>query len=167
MKVQRRKGTALSPGGQNRVRSPARTYSLDTFDIHHFDARHTPQLPRQFGSRDEAQAAIDRFADGETCPCWYDPADPGIAVLVRGYQWWIWPALLVPASFVAIGVGGLVYTALYWGKSAERRAAAARKRAAPPNCSTCRRPPIPSSLTSPIAARSPAAPARGWPIACR
>ena len=64
------------------------------------------------------------FTDGQTYSCWYDPADPSIAVLVRGYQWWIWPALLIPASFVVIGIGGLVYTALHWGKSAERRAAA-------------------------------------------
>jgi hypothetical protein len=106
----------------------ARTYLLFTFDIHHFDARRTVLSSRdEIASRDEAQAAIDPFADGGTCPCWYDPADPGIAVVVRSYQWWIWPALLVPASFVAIGAGGLVYTALYWGKSAERRAAAARK----------------------------------------
>ncbi len=98
-----------------------KTYSLYTFDIHYFDARHLRV------SRDEAQAAIDRFADGETCPCWYDPADPSVAVVVRGYQWWIWPAMLVPASFIAIGLSGLVYTALNWGKSAERRAAAARR----------------------------------------
>lgn len=47
-------------------------------------------------------------------------------MLVRGYQWWIWAVLLVPASFVIIGAGGLVYTALHWGKSAERRAATVR-----------------------------------------
>ena len=33
---------------------------------------------------------------------------------------------MIPASFVVIGIGGLVYTALHWGKSAERRAAAVR-----------------------------------------
>ena len=52
-------------------------------------------------------------------------------MLVRGYQWWIWPALLIPVSFVVIGIGGLVYTALHWGKSAERRAAAVRSVPAP------------------------------------
>jgi hypothetical protein len=89
------------------------TYSPYVYDIHH--------LTRS--TREEAQAAIERFAEQQACPCWYDPVDPNSAVLVRGYQWWIWPALLIPASFVVIGAGGLVYTALHWGKSAERRAA--------------------------------------------
>jgi hypothetical protein len=93
------------------------TYSPYTFDIHH----------TLFAKQEEAKAAIDRFADGASGTCWYDPDDPGTAVLVRGYQWWIWPALLIPLSFIAIGVGGLIYTALNWGKSAERRSAAARK----------------------------------------
>ncbi len=92
------------------------TYSPYTYDIHH-STRNT---------RDDAQAAIDVFTEGKSYPCWYDPADPNIAVLVRGYQWWIWPALLIPASFVVIGIGGLVYSALHWGRSAERRAAAVR-----------------------------------------
>ena len=92
------------------------TYSRWIYDIHH----------RPLSNRTEAQTAIDGFAPGETSRCWYDPRDPGVAVLVRGYQWWIWPALLVPASFVMTGIGGLVYSAVRLGKSAERRAAAAR-----------------------------------------
>lgn len=93
------------------------TYSPDyTFDIHRTTR----------STQEEAQAAISGFAVGQDCPCWYDPAEPNVAVLVRGYQWWIWPAMLIPASFVVIGLGGLVYTALHWGKSAERRAAAVR-----------------------------------------
>jgi hypothetical protein len=97
------------------------THSQSTFDIHH-TARST---------REEAQADVDRFSDftedkKNTYPCWYDPDDPDTVVLVRGYQWWIWPALLIPGSFVVIGIGGLVYAALHWGKSAERRAAAVR-----------------------------------------
>jgi hypothetical protein len=97
------------------------TYSQWTYDIHR-TTRNTLE---------EAQAAIDAFAVGKSYPCWYDPADPKTVVLVRGYQWWIWPALLIPASFVVIGIGGLVYTALHWGRSAERRAAAVRSVPAP------------------------------------
>jgi len=97
------------------------TISSVVYDIHH-STRST---------RDEAQAAIDRFVEQQSYPCWCDPADPNIAVLVRGYQSWIWPALLIPASFVVIGIGGLVYTALHWGASAERRAAAVRSVPAP------------------------------------
>ena len=103
-----------------------RTNVLYTLDIHHFDAR-----PALLSSREEAKAAMDRFADGATVPCWYDPANPEVAVVVRGYHWWVWLALLIPVSFVAIGLGGLGYSALYWGKSVERRAAAVRKLPAP------------------------------------
>ena len=97
------------------------TYSPYVFDIHHM-TRNT---------RDEAQAAIDRFIERQDYPCWYDPSDPNVAVLVRGYHWWIWPAMIIPVSFVVIGIGGLVYTALHWGTSAERRAAAVRSVPAP------------------------------------
>ena len=111
------KGTLYRPEIKIEYEVQGVTYSRYAFDIHH------TALPRQ----EEAEAAISRFADRATCPCWYDPSDPGVVVVVRGYQWWIWPALLVPVSFVAIGIAGLVYAALIWGKSAERRAAATRK----------------------------------------
>jgi len=82
----------------------------------------------------EAQAICDSFdlydaAKDNRYPCWYDPADPYVAVLVRGYGWWIWLVLTVPVSFVAIGAGGLIYAMLRWGKSAERRAALMRRAA--------------------------------------
>lgn len=93
------------------------TYRLVTYDIHR----------RRSSDRDEALAALDQFTKGQKYPCWYDPADPGMAVLVRGYQWWIWLAFLVPISFIAIGVGGLIYTILQWGRSAEFRAAMVRR----------------------------------------
>jgi hypothetical protein len=56
-------------------------------------------------------------------PCWYDPMNPGVAVLMRDYRWWVWLVFTVPLSFMVIGAGGLIYTLLHWGKSAERRAA--------------------------------------------
>ena len=108
------KGVLFQPKVEIEYEVKGRTYgSVWTYDIHH----------TSLSTQKEADAAIGRFSKSEACPCWYDPADPNIAVLVRGYQWWIWPALLIPASFVVIGAGGLVYTALHWGKSAERRAA--------------------------------------------
>lgn len=75
-------------------------------------------------SSDESrvQAALDLFVTGEHYPCWYDPADPSVAVLVRGYTWSsIW-LLALPASFVAVGGAGLAYTLIPTGKSTERRA---------------------------------------------
>ena len=42
--------------------------------------------------RENAQAILDRFAlydpaKDNRYPCWYDPANPGVCVLVRGYRW--------------------------------------------------------------------------------
>lgn len=64
----------------------------------------------------------DRAADS-LYPCWYDPMNPGMAVLLQGYRWWIWLVFTVPVSFVVIGAGGLIYALLHWGKSLEHRAA--------------------------------------------
>lgn len=80
--------------------------------------------------REEAQAAIDQFVKDQSASCWYDPANPGRAVLVRGYQWWLWLVFILPVSFVVIGAGGLVYAIVHWGKSAECQAARAKQTAA-------------------------------------
>jgi hypothetical protein len=79
-----------------------------------------------------AQAILDHFtvhdgANNKRYPCWFDPAKPDAAVLVRGYGWWIWLVFTIPTSFVAIGAGGLIYTLLHWGKSAEHRAAISQR----------------------------------------
>jgi hypothetical protein len=81
-----------------------------------------------FARREDAQAVLDQFAlydkaKDNLYPCWYNPAVPGEAVLVRGYRSWIWLVFPVPIAFVLIGAGGLIYAFLHWGKSAERRAA--------------------------------------------
>ncbi len=73
--------------------------------------------------RASRQALIDQFERGQTCPCWYDPQDPDTVVVVRGYSGWLWSLLVVPAAFVVIGGGGLVYTLLQWGKTPEHLAA--------------------------------------------
>ena len=49
-----------------------------------------------------------------------------VAVLVRGYRWWLWLTFIVPISFILIGGGGFLYRAMRWGKSDEHRAATAR-----------------------------------------
>ncbi len=103
------------------------TYRDWRYDIWHYDTR------RGYSSgRENSQAILDRFAvydaaSGNRCPCWYDPMNPSVVVLVRGYRWWVWPLFTVPASFIIIGAGGLVYTLLRWGKSAERRSAVGRR----------------------------------------
>ncbi len=77
---------------------------------------------------DEAfcQQAIEQFDVGKQYPCWYDPHEPEHAVLIRGHNWFAWLPLVLPASFLAIGAGGLVYTLLNWNKSTERRTVWAR-----------------------------------------
>jgi hypothetical protein len=45
----------------------------------------------------------------------------------REFIWWTWLVLIIPVSFVIIGGGGVLYSVLHWGKSAERRAAMARR----------------------------------------
>lgn len=68
------------------------------------------------------QALIDRFELGKTYPCWYDPRNPDTVVVSRGYSGWLWSLLILPATFIVIGGGGLIYAVLQWGKSAERLA---------------------------------------------
>jgi hypothetical protein len=74
-------------------------------------------------NKDDAQALLDRVEVGREYFCWYDPLNPERAVLVRGYSWWFWLLLLVPAGFIVIGTIGLGATLWHWGKSAEYRAA--------------------------------------------
>jgi hypothetical protein len=75
------------------------------------------------GSREKCAAVLERYVEGRHYTCWYDPANPRVVVLRRGYSGWNWLVFLVPASFVVIGGGGLLYSVLRWGKSAERCAA--------------------------------------------
>ena len=73
--------------------------------------------------REDKEEILDRYEVGETYPCWYDPIDPKVAVLVRGHSLFGWLLLIVPAAFILLGGGGFLYRLLHWGKSAERRAA--------------------------------------------
>ena len=92
----------------------------------HYDVRGTYS-----SSRESVQAALDRFElyslGHKTYPCWYDPANPTIAVLVRDYGLVSWLVFTVPISFIIIGSGGLLHVLLRWGKSAERRALMAQR----------------------------------------
>ncbi|MBL9089777.1 MAG: DUF3592 domain-containing protein [Planctomycetaceae bacterium] len=72
--------------------------------------------------RGESEKLLEAFDVGKEYPAWYDPQEPDSAVLVRGYSWIAWVLPLLPAAFVAVGIGGLIYVFLTWGKSAERRA---------------------------------------------
>lgn len=74
-----------------------------------------------FTDEEASRAALEKFATGSQYPCWYDPQDTKVAVVERGYSWYAWVIPLLPAALVAIGVGGLIYLFLTWGKSSEHR----------------------------------------------
>jgi len=73
--------------------------------------------------RAAAVARLARYAVGAETTCWYDPQDPGIVVLERGYNWWMWLlTLLLPGALLAFGGAGLTRAIRSWGKSEEHRA---------------------------------------------
>jgi hypothetical protein len=88
-----------------------------TYDIHVVRGRNLSS------DRDAQQSALDVFEKGETIPAWYDPANPEVVVVVRGYTWLLWILLLLPVAFILIGGVGLVLTLFHWGKSIEHRVA--------------------------------------------
>jgi hypothetical protein len=104
-----------------RYQVDGRDYELWTWSIGHL---HNANFT---AGRDDKAEALKRFEVGGTVPCWYDPADPSVAVVSRAYAWAAWASLLLPASFIIIGGTGLGYTVVNWGKSAERRAALAQQ----------------------------------------
>jgi hypothetical protein len=53
------------------------------------------------------EAILAGFIQGRQYPCWYDPADPDRAVLVRDLKWWMLMAL-IPLVFVVVGIAGLI-----------------------------------------------------------
>lgn len=59
--------------------------------------------------RARKQRILDQFVVGNEYPCWYDPDEPSLAVLVRGWSWAYLFALL-PLVFVVIGAGGIYAT---------------------------------------------------------
>jgi hypothetical protein len=79
------------------------------------------------GDRAAQRVLLDQFDVGRQYPCWYDPRDPQTVVLKRGYTWFSWIMLMLPLTFVIIGGGGLIYQALNWGTSTERRLDLARR----------------------------------------
>ena len=72
-------------------------------------------------------AALERLAVwrlGSELPGWYDPADPDVVVLERGYNWWMWLlALLLPGALLVFGGAGLARAIRRWGRSEEAIAA--------------------------------------------
>ncbi|HEX5446617.1 MAG TPA: DUF3592 domain-containing protein, partial [Pirellulales bacterium] len=113
-------GAVYAPRFRLRFSLDGRTYSpwasYDVADLHDSDRARSERL-------------IERFEIGEDYACWYDPRNPERVIMARGYTWFAWLMLLVPAPFIAVGGVGLFYTIWNWGKSAERRAMLAQQAA--------------------------------------
>ncbi len=79
------------------------------------------------GGSFQANDAVDKLlallAPGTECACWYDPRKPQTVVLAHGYSLFAWLMPLLPAAFIFLGGGGLLFAVLTWGKSTERIAA--------------------------------------------
>jgi uncharacterized protein DUF3592 len=61
--------------------------------------------------REGKQRIVDRYPPGARVTCWVDPDDPNEAVLYRGLS----PVYLIgllPLVFLAVGLGGLIWTVL-------------------------------------------------------
>ena len=116
-------GTLYRPEVQIEYRIDGETYRIWTYDIH------TIRGGGYSTDQDDTREILDRFQVDQQYLCYYDPSDPNVAVLVWGSSWWVWLSLIVPVSFVLIGGGGLVYAIFTLGKSAERRAAIAKRAA--------------------------------------
>lgn len=76
-----------------------------------------------YQAEETADKLLADFAPGTECDCWYDPRDPQTVVLARGYTLSAWLTPLLPAAFIFLGGGGLIFAILTWGKSTERIAA--------------------------------------------
>ncbi len=75
-------------------------------------------------NRSAAAKPLAAISLGSELVCWYDPQAPGVVVLERGYNWWMWAlTLLLPGALIAFGGSGVARAFAAWGKSEERQAA--------------------------------------------
>ena len=80
-------------------------------------------------NRSDQTVSFDALKVGEELFCWFDPDEPNRVIAREPSRWGMYLILFVLASFALIGVGGVIYTVLQLGTSAERRAALARNAA--------------------------------------
>ncbi|GEM_PF-235693 len=94
------------------------THRVWTYDIH------TARGNGYVAERADVEAVVRQYGPGgiRQTTCWYDPLHPEVAVLVRGYRWWVWLVLSIPLSLLLIGSWGLIVGLWRRGKSAERLA---------------------------------------------
>ncbi|MCA9245891.1 MAG: DUF3592 domain-containing protein [Planctomycetales bacterium] len=59
--------------------------------------------------RESKQTILDQFHPGKQVACWYDPENPGAAILVRGHSWLTWIFLGIGALIFLLGSAGLLW----------------------------------------------------------
>lgn len=94
------------------------TYRVWTYDIH------TARGNGYVAERPPVEAVVRQYGPTgiRRTTCWYDPLHPEVAVLQRGYRWWVWLVFSIPLSLLLIGSWGLSVGLWRRGKSAERLA---------------------------------------------
>lgn len=74
--LQDRNGTVYRPEFHIRFQVAGQTYDVLTYNI----------TGETTSGRAQKEEILSRYEVGRNYPCWYDPADPQQAVLVRGYS---------------------------------------------------------------------------------
>jgi len=70
---------------------------------------------------------LDSYQVGQTCECWYDPKDPGRAVLVRRVSW-MYLFALIPFLFVLVGAAIVRHSLRSGGRGASPESRAFKER---------------------------------------
>lgn len=89
-------------GGFRQVRL---RYSVRAVDIEHWNSEMTLGM-----DEGEIQRRIRAMAIGERLPVWYDPVNPDVVVVERGYwiHWGLYPIIVGSAFFMLYGIGKIV-----------------------------------------------------------
>lgn len=92
------------------IYAPSFDYRVKTADGRSYPAQGYDALDISTSDRASQQAILDRSTVGQTYQCWYDPAQPARAILIRSTNWLLF---IVAGAFLAVGgvfamTGGLL-----------------------------------------------------------
>jgi hypothetical protein len=73
-----------------------------TFTYRLPDGSHTVTGFDSYDGRTSNASVLVEFREGEGVPCWYDPADPGRAVVARSFSWEYYASGLIPLLLTVI-----------------------------------------------------------------
>jgi len=120
-------GTYTRPRTPCVIRSSEVVHDIEAGSPHQFRAtyvyevdgrEHVCETAEAFTDCADAERLLDKYPAGASAVCYVDPSNPAEAVLERKTLW-VGFFVFFPLIFVAVGVGGLVWT---WRKSKPRAA---------------------------------------------